>query len=163
MKVVIPLYPTISTSFLLFPLEQLCKISVFMGAAWCLLFSSSLPSPLSLALFPSSPLSLLLPPHAFFNFSSLTFTATPFQCPPNHEGTQFPEGTTYYNRIIFTMGPASQAAADVIFVVDESGSMVMEHIGEVGGARVWRSSNLIGLFCLQAICCSTAIGSLPIL
>lgn len=26
----------------------------------------------------------------------------------------------------------------------------------MGGARVWRSSNLIGLFCLQAICCSTA-------
>lgn len=39
----------------------------------------------------------------------------------------YPEGTYYYDVLPVGVGPASQAAADIVFVVDESGSMAMEH------------------------------------
>lgn len=37
------------------------------------------------------------------------------------------QGKYYFSVKSFASGPASQAAADIIFVVDESGSMAMEH------------------------------------
>ena len=45
----------------------------------------------------------------------------------NHANQEFPGGTYYYDVRPVGVGPASQAAADIIFVVDESGSMAMEH------------------------------------
>ena len=59
-------------------------------------------------------------------YFSILLTATPFTC-EDHRDQQHQEGSYYHNVISFTSGPATQAAADVIFVVDESGSMVMEH------------------------------------
>ncbi len=50
----------------------------------------------------------------------------PFTC-QDHQGTPYPEGQFYYSVDTFTSGEANQAAADIIFVVDESGSMFMEH------------------------------------
>ncbi len=45
----------------------------------------------------------------------------------NHANQEFPGGTHYYDVRPVGVGPASQAAVDIIFVVDESGSMAMEH------------------------------------
>jgi len=44
----------------------------------------------------------------------------------------YPEGSYYFDAQLSVKGPATQAAADIVFVVDESGSMAMEHqwIGE---------------------------------
>lgn len=45
----------------------------------------------------------------------------------DHIGQTHPEGSYYYDVRPAGVGPASQAAADIVFVVDESGSMAMEH------------------------------------
>ena len=53
-------------------------------------------------------------------------TDSPSQCvDPNKK--RFEEGSYYYQVRPITVGPASQAAADIVFVVDESGSMADEH------------------------------------
>lgn len=39
----------------------------------------------------------------------------------------FEQGEYFYSTRFLASGPASEAAADIIFIVDESGSMVMEH------------------------------------
>ena len=45
----------------------------------------------------------------------------------NHAGQEFRGGMYYHDVRPVGVGPASQAAADIIFVVDESGSMALEH------------------------------------
>lgn len=45
----------------------------------------------------------------------------------NHAGQEFLGGMYYHDIRPVGVGPASQAAADIIFVVDESGSMALEH------------------------------------
>ena len=52
--------------------------------------------------------------------------ATPVLC-ENHIQQTFVEGSYFHTIKSFVSGPASQAAADIIFVVDESGSMAAEH------------------------------------
>lgn len=52
--------------------------------------------------------------------------ATPAVC-ENHIQQTFVEGSHFHTIKTFVSGPASQAAADIIFVVDESGSMAAEH------------------------------------
>ena len=52
--------------------------------------------------------------------------ANPTQC-EDHLNQVYSEGSVYYIMTFSTTDPASQAAADIIFVVDESGSMAMEH------------------------------------
>ena len=49
----------------------------------------------------------------------------PFLC-EDQFGGEYTEGTSYFNLMFFPTG-ASTEAADIIFVVDESGSMAMEH------------------------------------
>ncbi len=57
------------------------------------------------------------------------FSASPSTCvAQNH--VVYPEGAHYYDVRPVGLGPASQAAADIIFVVDESGSMA-------SGAQDW--------------------------
>lgn len=60
-----------------------------------------------------------------FNFLSL-HAASPSVC-VNHVNEAYLAGSYYYDVRPVGVGPASEAAADVIFVVDESGSMAMEH------------------------------------
>ena len=45
----------------------------------------------------------------------------------DHLDQQYSEGAYYYDARPVGVGPASQAAADIVFVVDESGSMALEH------------------------------------
>lgn len=52
--------------------------------------------------------------------------ASPTIC-ADHMNQPYPEGSYYYDVRPVGVGPASQAAADIVFVVDESGSMAMEH------------------------------------
>ena len=54
------------------------------------------------------------------------YTDLPFFC-EDHVNRKFSEGSFFYTLKPFAIGPASSAAADIIFVVDESGSMAMEH------------------------------------
>ena len=58
-----------------------------------------------------------------FIFRSL---AAPVLC-DNHIQQTFMEGSYFHTVKSFVSGPASQAAADIIFIVDESGSMAAEH------------------------------------
>lgn len=44
----------------------------------------------------------------------------------DHLGTGYSEGAPYYTVSYNTSGAASEAAADVVFVVDESGSVDMK-------------------------------------
>lgn len=52
--------------------------------------------------------------------------ASPVVCEDQLKQT-YMEGSYFYSIESFASGPASQAAADIIFVVDESGSMAFEH------------------------------------
>ena len=54
------------------------------------------------------------------------FVANPFVC-KDHLNQAYMQTDYYYSVMSFASGPATQAAADIIFVVDESGSMAMEH------------------------------------
>ena len=61
-----------------------------------------------------------------FTCSFFPSLASPVLC-KNHLQQTFVEGSYFHNIKSFVSGPASQAAADIIFVVDESGSMAAEH------------------------------------
>ena len=54
------------------------------------------------------------------------YSASPLKCLDSTNLT-YPEGSYYYDVQPVGVGPASQAAADIVFVVDESASMVREH------------------------------------
>ena len=56
----------------------------------------------------------------------ITVSDSPSTCIDYTDQT-YPEGTYYYDVRLVGVGLASQAAADVVLVVDESGSMAMEH------------------------------------
>lgn len=60
------------------------------------------------------------------NNHSFSHADSPLFC-KNHLNERHIEGSLFYSLKPFATGPASNAAADIIFVVDESGSMAMEH------------------------------------
>ena len=60
------------------------------------------------------------------HYNYIYVTANQMFC-EDHEKQTFAEGSYFHSIETFVDGPASQSAADIVFVVDESGSMAFEH------------------------------------
>ena len=60
------------------------------------------------------------------HYNYIYVTANQMFC-EDHKKQTFAEGSYFHSIETFVDGPASQSAADIVFVVDESGSMAFEH------------------------------------